>query len=73
MGVEGRATICNMAIEMGAKNGIMEPNKEVIQYVSQRTGKKESELNIVKSDEDAQYSEEMHFDITDMESSNSLP
>lgn len=40
MGVEGRATICNMAIEMGAKNGIMEPNKEVIQYVSQRTGKK---------------------------------
>ncbi len=56
MGVEGRATICNMAIEMGAKNGIMEPNKEVIQYVSQRTGKKESELNIVKSDKDAQYS-----------------
>ena len=73
MGVEGRATICNMAIEMGAKNGIMEPNKEVIQYVSQRTGKKESELNIVKSDEDAQYSEEMHFDITDMEPQIACP
>ena len=61
------------AIEMGAKNGIMEPNKEVIQYVSQRTGKKESELNIVKSDEDAQYSEEMHFDITDMEPQIACP
>ena len=73
MGVEGRATICNMAIEMGAKNGIMEPNKEVIQYVSQRTGKKESELNIVKSDKDAQYSKEMHFDINDMEPQIACP
>lgn len=73
MGVEGRATICNMAIEMGAKNGIMEPNREVIDYVCQRTGKKESELSIVKSDEDAIYSKEMHFDITDMEPQIACP
>ena len=73
MGVEGRATMCNMAIEMGAKNGIMEPNREVIDYVCQRTGKKESELSIVKSDEDAIYSKEMHFDITDMEPQISCP
>lgn len=73
MGVEGRATMCNMAIEMGAKNGIMEPNREVINYVCQRTGKKESELSIVKSDEDAIYSKEMHFDITDMEPQIACP
>lgn len=73
MGVEGRATMCNMAIEMGAKNGIMEPNPEVIDYVCQRTGKKESELSIVKSDEDAIYSKEMHFDITDMEPQIACP
>ena len=73
MGVEGRATMCNMAIEMGAKNGIMEPNREVIDYVCQRTGKKESELSIVKSDEDAIYSKEMHFDITDMEPQIACP
>ena len=73
MGVEGRATMCNMAIEMGAKNGIMEPNLEVIDYVCQRTGKKESELSIVKSDEDAIYSKEMHFDITDMEPQIACP
>ena len=73
MGVEGRATMCNMAIEMGAKNGIMEPNHEVIDYVCQRTGKKESELSIVKSDEDAIYSKEMHFDITDMEPQIACP
>ena len=73
MGVEGRATMCNMAIEMGAKNGIMEPNKEVIDYICKRTGKKESELNVVKSDSDAEYEKEMHFDITDMEPQIACP
>ena len=73
MGVEGRATMCNMAIEMGAKNGIMEPNREVINYISKRTGKKESELNIVKSSPDAVYSKEMDFDITDMEPQIACP
>jgi len=73
MSISDRMVLTNMAIEMGAKNGIMEPNKEVIQYVSQRTGKKESELNIVKSDKDAQYSKEMHFDINDMEPQIACP
>jgi methanogen homoaconitase large subunit len=73
MGVEGRATMCNMAIEMGAKNGIMEPNRDVIDYICKRTGKNESELNIVKSDSDATYSKEMHFDITDMDPQIACP
>ena len=73
LGVEGRATMCNMAIEMGAKNGIMEPNKEVIDYICQKTGKKESELNIVTSDSDADYMKEMHFDITDLEPQIACP
>ena len=73
MGVEGRSTMCNMAIEMGAKNGIMEPNKDVINYICQRTGKKESELNIVNSDDGATYEKEMYFDITDMEPQIACP
>ena len=73
MGVEGRATMCNMAIEMGAKNGIMEPNKAVIDYICKRTGKKESELNIVRSDDDADYERELDFDITDLEPQIACP
>ena len=73
MGVEGRATICNMAIEMGAKNGIMDPNKDVINYICNRTGKNKNELNIVKSDSDAVYEKEMHFDITDLEPQIACP
>lgn len=73
MGVEGRATMCNMAIEMGAKNGIMEPNQDVIDYVCQRTGKKASQLNIVKSDKDTTYKRELTYDITDMEPQIACP
>ncbi|WP_305515275.1 homoaconitase large subunit [Methanobrevibacter sp. V14] len=73
MGVEGRATMCNMAIEMGAKNGIMEPNNEVIQYICQKTNKKESELNIVRSDKDAVYEKELDFDISDLEPQIACP
>ena len=66
MGVEGRATMCNMAIEMGAKNGIMEPNRDVINYICQRTGKSQSELDIIKSDKNAVYKRELDFDISDL-------
>ena len=73
MGVEGRATMCNMAIEMGAKNGIMEPNSDVIDYVCKRTGKTESQLDIVKSDKNTPYKRELTYDITDMEPQIACP
>lgn len=73
MGVEGRATICNMAIEMGAKNGIMQPNTETINYICKRTNKKKSQLNIVKSDTDADYKKELTFDIDDLEPQIACP
>ncbi|MFW5871357.1 MAG: 3-isopropylmalate dehydratase large subunit [Verrucomicrobiota bacterium] len=37
--IENRMTICNMAIEAGAKNGIIEPDSKTVEYVRQRTGK----------------------------------
>lgn len=73
LGVEGRATICNMAVEMGAKNGIMEPNREVIDYICKRTNKKESDLTVFKSDSDAVYEKELLFDITDMDPQIACP
>ena len=73
MGVEGRATMCNMAIEMGAKNGIMEPNGDVINYISKRTGKNPSDLRIYKSDKDSVYEKELEFDINDLEPQIACP
>lgn len=71
--VSSRMTICNMAIEMGAKNGIMYPNKATLEYLSSRTGKKYKDFNIFKSDEDSIYEKEFSFDITNMEPQIACP
>lgn len=63
----------NMAIEMGAKNGIMEPNKDTIEYVCSRTGKTKDQLNILKSDEDSVYEKEFLFNVDDMEAQIACP
>jgi len=70
MDVSGRMTICNMAIELGAKNGIMEPNKNTLQYLKNRGV---YDFEIVRSDKDASYEKEYSFDVTDMEPQISCP
>ncbi|ADC46236.1 homoaconitase large subunit AksD [Methanobrevibacter ruminantium M1] len=71
--VESRMTMTNMAIEMGAKNGIMEPNKATIEYVCNRTGKSKDQLNIIKSDKDSNYLKEYLFNVDDMEAQIACP
>ena len=36
LNVAGRMTICNMAVEMGAKTAYMQPNADVLNYVDKR-------------------------------------
>jgi 3-isopropylmalate/(R)-2-methylmalate dehydratase large subunit len=64
LSVEARMTITNMAIEAGGKSGVMEVDKKVVDYVRKRTKKK---FEIVKSDEDAKYSEVREYDISKLE------
>ncbi len=54
MSVSGRMTMCNMVVEMGAKNGIVEPDDKVEKFLAGRT--KDKGL-FMKSDKDAKYSE----------------
>ncbi len=70
MSVEQRLTMANMAIEAGGKNGIMRPNKEVLEYVRSRTG---SEGILYESDGDAVYEREYSFDVTGMEPQVAYP
>ena len=39
MSVDGRMVLCNMAVEMGAKAGIIEPDQKTLDYVKARTDK----------------------------------
>ncbi len=61
MDVEGRLTICNMVVEMGAKNGIIEPDGKVYKYLGKPLGK------ALKDDVDAEYAKTVEYDATKLE------
>ena len=50
MGMAGRLTMCNMAIEAGAKNGIIAPDKITEEYVK---GRAKRPYKFYQSDKDA--------------------
>jgi len=62
--VPGRMTICNMAVEMGAKTAYMQPNDKVLEYCSKRAVRP---FEIVETDPDFVYSESFVFDVSKME------
>ncbi len=64
LSVEARMTITNMAIEAGAKSGIMEADKKIVDYVKERAKKK---FEIIKSDKDAHYIETREYDVSKLE------
>jgi 3-isopropylmalate/(R)-2-methylmalate dehydratase large subunit len=52
LSMDERFVLCNMAIEAGAKNGIINPDERTIQYVESRTS---TPFKIFRSDESAEY------------------
>ena len=65
--ISSRLTLCNMAIEMGGKNGIIEADQKTIDFLNGRTGK------IFKSDKDAAYDDEFEIDVSEIEPQVALP
>jgi 3-isopropylmalate/(R)-2-methylmalate dehydratase large subunit len=70
MSVDGRMVLCNMAVEMGAKTGIIEPDETTSNYVKSRT---KEPFKPVKSDSDATYKKVLDVDVTDLEPQVSCP
>lgn len=70
MSVDGRMVLCNMAVEMGAKTGIIEPDETTSNYVKSRT---KEPFKPVESDPDATYKEVLDVDVTDLEPQVSCP
>ena len=70
LSIDGRMVLCNMAVEMGAKTGIIEPDETTLNYVKNRTTKP---FKPVKSDPDAAYKKVLDADVTDMEPQVSCP
>ncbi|MCW4050374.1 MAG: 3-isopropylmalate dehydratase large subunit [Candidatus Bathyarchaeota archaeon] len=70
LSVAGRMTLCNMAIEMGGKTGICEPDDKTIKWLDHCTG---GPYNKVYADEDANYKRVLNLDVTGMEPQVACP
>jgi len=64
MSVEERLTLTNMTTEAGAKNGIIEPDQKVIDYLTERGA---TNLNPIKGDDGAHYAETFEYEASEME------
>lgn len=70
LGVAGRMTICNMAVEMGAKTAYMQPNQAVLDYVSKRAVRP---YEVQYTDPDFVYEESYTFDVSSIEPNLACP
>ncbi len=75
MSMEGRMTVCNMSIEMGARGGMIAPDETTFEYIKGREyAPKGSDFETklaywqtLYSDEDAVFDTEYTFDAADIE------
>ncbi|MHC4158800.1 MAG: 3-isopropylmalate dehydratase large subunit [Planctomycetota bacterium] len=72
MSMEARMTITNMAIEAGAKNGIMGFDDVTKQYLDEHL-KDKKDYTVYESDEDAEYVSVEEFDCSAIEPMVALP
>jgi len=68
--MDGRFTICNMAIEAGAKNGIIPPDEITKEYLD---GRSKRPYKFYTSDEGAEYERIIKYDVADIEPTVAFP
>jgi 3-isopropylmalate/(R)-2-methylmalate dehydratase large subunit len=72
MDIAGRMTICNMAVEMGAKNGIVEPDATTRKFLQDRV-KTLPDFEALSSDRDADYTQTVEFNVSELEPQVACP
>jgi len=70
MTISDRMVLCNMAIEMGGKTGLVEPDVKTLNYIKPRTNKP---YKIFKTDLDAPSLEIIDIDISNLEPQVACP
>ena len=73
--MEGRLTLCNLSIEMGARGGMVAPDEVTFEYIKGRESVPQGEAwdkaleywKTLKSDDDAVFDKEVRFDAADIE------
>ena len=70
LNIDDRFTICNMAIEGGAKNGIFECDETASEYMK---GRYKGKIEVIKADADAVYERVVEIDLTRLKPTVSCP
>ncbi len=64
LSMDGRFTICNLSVEMGAKFGIMPFDQKTATWLKERV---KSKLNPVAADKDAKYTDIREYNVSELE------
>ena len=70
MSVSDRMVLCNMAIEMGGKTGLVEPDNKTIDYIKNRSNKP---YEVFKTDLDSPSLNIIDIDVSDLEPQVACP
>jgi 3-isopropylmalate/(R)-2-methylmalate dehydratase large subunit len=70
LSMDGRLTMANMAVEAGAKNGIVPPDEITLNYVR---GRAKRPYRVYQSDPDARYAAVYEFDVSKLEPQVAFP
>jgi 3-isopropylmalate/(R)-2-methylmalate dehydratase large subunit len=73
MSMAGRMTLCNMAVEMGAKNGIIAPDATTSKFLEGRVSQPLPAFDALQSDADAAYAKTVEFDVSGLEPQVACP
>ena len=68
--MDDRFTICNMAIEAGAKNGIFPVDEQTLAYIKEHSTK---EYHVYEADADAEYEETIEIDLSQIRPTVAFP
>ncbi|MCD6364204.1 MAG: 3-isopropylmalate dehydratase large subunit [Synergistetes bacterium] len=64
MSISERMTLCNMVIEMGGKNGVVEPDDKTLSYLQ---GIAKGDFEVIKADPDARYEKILKYNLSELE------
>jgi 3-isopropylmalate/(R)-2-methylmalate dehydratase large subunit len=70
LGMAGRMTLCNMTVDLGAKNGIVAPDDVTRQYLA---GRAKGDWEMLASDPDAHYDAVYEVNVSDVGPTVALP
>ena len=83
LNIDGRFTMCNMAIEAGGKSGIIQPDEVTLEYIEKVTGRRttpacrqgrdDGRRTNLKSDKDARYADIKEYDVSKLEPQVACP